>query len=237
MPVKGLVVCRDEDALRVLRRALEELGIEADLCGDAEQALAAVRQQKYDTLIVDCDDLPGGAELMRSLRRGSSNRAAIGFAITNGTSVRAAFDLGANFVLEKPIAFDRAIRGLRAAHGLMMRERRRYLRQSVNVPALVTLNDGMEVRATIIDVSEGGMSVRGIEPSLQGTVVRMHFGLPDARRNFDVRAEVSWTGPEGRAGMRFSTISDTLRAELTRWLQDQAQQVESGAMHKSVVGS
>lgn len=232
MPVTALLVCMDDEAIRVLRRVLDEMGIAFDIQGDPAQAVNAVSTNKYDAIIVDCDDLPGGMEVMRDLRRGASNRSAIVFAVTNGTTVRAAFDRGANFVLEKPIAPERAVRGLRAAHGLMMRERRRYSRQSVNIPALITLSDGMELRATIIDISEGGVSMRGLDPSLQGSFVRLNFELPEARRNFDVRAEISWTGPEGRAGVHFSSISDTTRAELLRWLDVQGRLVESVGLQR-----
>lgn len=234
MAVTALLVSTDDESIRLLRRVLDEMGIAFDVSGDPAQAVNAVATNKYDAVIVDCDDLPGGVEVMRDLRRGASNKAAIVFAITNGTTVRAAFDRGANFVLEKPIAPERAIRGLRAAHGLMMRERRRYLRQSVSIPALITLGDGMELRATIIDVSEGGLSMRGLDPSLQGSYVRLNFELPNARRNFDIRAEISWTGPEGRAGMRFSSISDTTRAELLRWLEVQGRQTEVLTLQKPV---
>src|SRR5436305_8356178 len=111
--------------------------------------------------------------MMRELRKGSSNRMAIVFAITHGTSIHAAFDMGANFVLEKPVTPERAARSLRAAHGLMMRERRRYLRQSVNLPAVLSAN-GAATQAAILDVSEGGVSVRGVNPSLQGSYVRLN---------------------------------------------------------------
>jgi DNA-binding response OmpR family regulator len=229
MAVSALLVCREDDSIRVIRRVLDEMGIASDVCDDPRQALSAVGQQKYDAVMVDCDDLPGGGSLMRDVRRGTSNRLAIVFALTNGTTVRSAFDLGANFVLEKPISQDRATRCLRAAHGLMMRERRRYLRQPVNVAAILTLKDGMEVRGVIVDVSEGGVAMRGLDPSLEGHTVRLNFELPRASRHFDVRALVSWTGPDGRAGLRFSLISETARTELMRWLSEENESAEPPA--------
>jgi DNA-binding response OmpR family regulator len=233
MPVSALLVCRDEEAVRVLRRSLEELAIQADVCGETADALCAVAQQKYDAVMVDCDDLPSGAGMMRELRRGTSNRMAIVFAITHGTSIHAAFDMGANFVLEKPLTPERAARSLRAAHGLMMRERRRYLRQSVNLPAVVSAN-GTAIQAVIVDVSEGGVSVRGVNPSLQGSYVRLNFELPDSRRSFDIRAEVSWTGPDTRAGLRFLSIPENARRDLYRWLEDQPQIPDSQRLESSL---
>lgn len=226
MAVSALLVCREDDSVRVLRRVLDELGIASDVCENPEHALSVVGQQKYDAVMVDCDDLPGGGSLMRDVRRGTSNRLAIVFALTNGTTVRAAFDLGANFVLEKPIAQDRATRCVRAAHGLMMRERRRYLRQPVNIPVMLTLGDGMEVRATIVDVSEGGVSLRGVDPALRGSHVRVNFVLPHAGRPFDMRAEISWTGPDSRAGLRFTNVSELTKNQLMLWLGNQADRAE-----------
>jgi len=237
MAVSALLVCREDESIRVLRRVLDELGIAVEMSDDPGRAFVAVNQHKYDAVIVDCDDLAGGAGRMRDLRRGASNRMAIVFALTNGTTVRGAFDMGANFVLEKPIAPERASRTFRAAHGLVMRERRRYSRQQVNVPALLTLSDGMEVRAVIVDVSEGGVALKGVDPSLEGTFVRLNFELPSVRRHFEIRAEISWIGPEGRAGVRFSSISEYARNELTRWLAVQSEMAESGSLMTSPAAS
>jgi CheY-like chemotaxis protein len=227
MAVTALLVCRDEEANRVIRRAMDELGITHRRLDDAEQGAAAVAQQKFDAVIVDCDDLAGGPELLQQVRRGSSNRMAIAFALTNGaTGVRAAFDLGANFVLEKPVAYERAVRGLRAAHGLMMRERRRYLRQPVNTPILITLPDRTEVRASLIDISEGGAAIRPLSGISEGVMVQVNFSLPEIRRPLELRAEISWLGPAGRAGLRFSSISEQVRNSLEQWLLDQAEKAE-----------
>jgi CheY-like chemotaxis protein len=234
MAVSALLVCREDEPVRVIRRALDELGIASDVCGDPQQALIAVGQQKYDAVVVDCDDLPGGGALMRDVRRGTSNRMSIVFALTRGTSVRAAFDLGANFVLEKPVIAERVSRSLRAAHGLMMRERRRYSRQPVNVPAVLSLANGTAKQVVISDVSEGGVALRGVDASQQGAFLRLSFELPRARKTFEVRGEVSWTGPDGRAGFRFSGVSDSAKDELLRWLSAQYQQAEDVSLYKTV---
>jgi DNA-binding response OmpR family regulator len=227
MPVSALLVTRDDESVRLLRRAFDDFGIQSEVCKESADGLCAVGQHKYDAVLVDCDDLPGGAALIRTLRRGASNRMAIVFALTHGTTIRGAFDLGANFALEKPLAPERVSRSLRAAYGLMMRERRRYMRQSVSLPAVVSAN-GTATQAVIIDVSEGGVSVQGVDSSLEGRYVRLNFELPDSRRSYDIRAQVSWTGPDQRAGLRFAGISDNARRELYSWLETQTEGIAAG---------
>jgi len=86
----------------------------------------------------------------------------IGFAIVNGvTTVQEAFEMGANFVLDKPLAAERLTRSLRAAQGLMAHERRRYYRHPVATS--VHINFGTETNehlGTTVNLSEGGFAAK-----------------------------------------------------------------------------
>src|SRR5512142_2238253 len=121
MRLEALILCRDPEALRLLRRVLPDLGINLVSCAGAAEAGELLQRRKFDALLADCD-LPGAAETLSSLRSGASNRSCIVFALIAGaTTARRAFELGANFVFDKPLSLDRTLRGFRAAHGLIVR--------------------------------------------------------------------------------------------------------------------
>src|SRR5262249_21513112 len=135
----ALLLSRDHEVVRTLRRAMEMVSVDMDATGDPEQTLSMIALKKYDAILVECDDMHQGADVMQKLRNGKSNRKAIVFAVTNGTTtVKQAFDQGANFVLDKPISMERAVKTLRAAHGLILRERRRYFRHEVRGTATLS---------------------------------------------------------------------------------------------------
>jgi DNA-binding response OmpR family regulator len=156
MPLESLLVSRDPQVIRVLRPALEKLAIEVEVCRGADSGSEILASEKFDAVIVDCDDLHGGLGVLETLRGTTSNRNSVTFAILNGhTTTREAFQMGANFVLQKPISPVNAARCFSAAIGLMSRERRRYFRQPVEMPVTLVFGEGQELKATATNLSEG----------------------------------------------------------------------------------
>ncbi len=70
------------------------------------------------------------------------------------------FSLGVNFVLYKPVAYDRALSSLRAARAVMRKEKRKSARASVHAHATVDYANVQQEKATLVDVAQDGMSVR-----------------------------------------------------------------------------
>ena len=63
MTLKALVLCSDDKILRVLRRVLSDLEIGLEHCPDADSAIQRLTRQRFEALIVDCDD-PSTAALV-----------------------------------------------------------------------------------------------------------------------------------------------------------------------------
>jgi CheY-like chemotaxis protein len=217
MPVETLLLCRDQHALQVLRRVFQELEVQFLAADNALRAHDLITRRKFDAVVADCDDLPGARNVLQKVRSSSSNRTAIVFAIINGsTTVRQAYELGANFVLDKPLHYGRCLSTFRAAHGLMMRERRRYFRHEVNIP--VTLHVGSAVQnGSITNLSEGGMAIRTSPPLPASGDIRLIFTLPGMGRQIDTRGEIAWNIGE-RAGIRLRFLPESIKAELAGWL-------------------
>lgn len=220
MPLAALLLSRDPGLLSVVRRGLEDLAIRPEICPTAAAASEALSRKKFEAIILDVDDTDGGRNLLRTLRTMPSNRNSIVFAVLhNTTTVRDAFEAGMNFAWEKPVTADRVLRSLRAAHSLMVRERRRAFRQPIDTSVMLQPGPGPEMRARGIDLSEGGMAVMTPERERlkTGCVVRFRFMLPDTSVWLDGKAMVIWS-IDRRAGIQFQTVRNDMRVELAQWL-------------------
>jgi CheY-like chemotaxis protein len=125
MGLESLLLSCDAALIRTMRPTLEKLAIEVEICQEPRRATDVLVSEKFDAIIVDCDDLNGGLELLQGLRTTPSNKNSAVFAVLNGkrTTTQEAFAMGANFVLQKPISHLNAARCFNAALGFMTRER------------------------------------------------------------------------------------------------------------------
>lgn len=231
MALQALLLSRDPEVQRTIRRVLETANIDLDLSQNAEQARMALSRRKYDTFFIDCDDPSSAAAVLKELRQGKSNRNCIAFALVNRhTTIQQAFEMGANFVLDKPISLDRATRSVRAAQGLILRERRRYHRHLVKATGAIMVDSGSEVPVSITNISQGGISIECSRQLDQGGAARLRFQLPGAKHTLEVKGEVMWSTPDGKSGIRFQVISVDMKKELDHWLERRALPLGNGAM-------
>ena len=147
MGLDSLLVSRDPQVIDVVRPTLTKLSVDVEVCRGAHSGNEILSSEKFDAVIVDCDDLQGGLSVLEGLRKGPSNRNSVTFAILNGsTTTRKAFELGANFVLQKPVSPTNAMRCFGAALSFMTRERRRYFRHPLESPILIIFAQGEELK-------------------------------------------------------------------------------------------
>jgi len=206
--LKALLLTRDQEVLRVIRRVLEMVTIDMETVTSTDAARQTISSRKFDAILIDCDDVQSGCEVIKELRRGKSNSKSIVFAITNRvTTVKGAFELGANFVLDKPVSADRAARSLRAAHGLILRERRRYHRHAVNATAHVSYGSQRDVPIPLTNISEGGVALGTSRTSEMTGPVQLRLQLPGLNRVLEAKGEFVWMNDTGRVGIRFTTIA------------------------------
>jgi DNA-binding response OmpR family regulator len=220
--LESLLLSRDSDVFRVLRPILEKMSVEVEVCQEAKKASEILIAEKFDAVIVDCDDLPGGVEILEGLRATPSNKSSVAFAIVNGkkTTTQQAFRMGVNFVLHKPLSALNASRCFNAALGFMLRERRRYFRQTVKMPVSVVLKD-KELKATSTNISEGGIALQMHNALPKNATPRVKFTLPGANLAFDIETELAWADIKGRAGLRFLNVPQSSLEQLERWIESQ----------------
>jgi DNA-binding response OmpR family regulator len=230
MTLESLLLSQDPELVRVIRPTLEKLSIDVEVCHDARAGSDILISDKFDAVIVDCDDLTGGLALLQGLRNTPSNKNSVAFAVLNGkrTTMQDAFGMGANFVLQKPISSLNASRCFHAALNFMLQERRRYFRQPVKMDVTVVL-DGKTLQATSTNISEGGVALMLREALPKGASPHLKFSLPESTLKFEVEAEVAWANFQGLAGFRFLNVPKSTKAELEQWLDDRMEAEFPGA--------
>ena len=218
--LKSLLLCRDPLALQTLRRLLNDMGVDVEVCSEIEFGMEVFSHRKFDAVIVDME-MRGAADVMRALRRTSHNRNMVTFALIEGSaSLKTAFEMGANFVVHKPISPERAKLTMRAAHNLMRRDRRNLNRQNLQVIATLSFEGGAEVQGIVTDLSDTGMSVLLAEPPPGGRNVRLTLPLPGTRKTIEGWGDLVWADQQGRAGIRFVQLPQiSQKALLTEWLK------------------
>ncbi len=218
MALQALLLSNDPDVLKTIRRALDTVNIDLQVCHNAEEADHILKRRKYDSVLVDCD-VRSAPAVLRDLRKGKSNKSCIAFALINqATTIQQAFEMGANFVLDKPLAMDRTIRSVRAAQGLIMRERRRYHRYLVNATGTIIVDAGTELPVGITNISEGGISIECVRCLDEGGAARLRFLLPGSKKPLEIKGEIAWAGADGRAGIRFQVLPVAAKEELEEWM-------------------
>lgn len=210
-----LLVCDDSAAIQQLAEGMQQLAIATEVCVNVNMALGLLNRKKFEAVIIDCG-LRQADELLQQVRLSPSNRTAVTFAITDPVS-RLRLEFQPNFLIEKPLSPSTIGRTLKAAFGLIVRERRRSFRCPIEVPASIQVN-GEEVSCHLINISEGGMAITE-SPSLKpGAKVRVRFTLPGEIVRFKIESEVCWYDDKGRAGLRSLMVPSDQKSILQQWL-------------------
>jgi CheY-like chemotaxis protein len=231
MALEALILSRDPEVLQILARVLDDANMEVELCSNADDVLQRLDQHKYDIFVVDCDDIPDARNVLQQMRKGKTNKSCIVFALVKGrTSVREAFEMGANFALDKPVSQERMMRSIKAAQGLIMRDRRRYYRHLVAATGTIVVDGVTELPVSIITISEGGVSIECSQQLDKGGAARLKITLPGSKTTLELKGEVIWADTEGRAGVRFQVLPVETKKELEEWLEQRALVVDKGAM-------
>jgi CheY-like chemotaxis protein len=218
MALECIAITRDQQSVDILRHALEQLSTTLEVCRGLNSGQDVLQSQKYDGVIVDCDDLRGGLSLLQELRRTASNKTSVSFAMLNGSSTKTAFEMGANFVLQKPLVPITTLRCFSAAFGQMTREKRRYYRVAVEMPVRVVFEEGREIHASATNISEGGMAIAIADPLPKKEISLVQFTLPTTSNTLQAKAVLAWADGSGRAGLRFLNLPQLSQEHLERWL-------------------
>jgi CheY-like chemotaxis protein len=220
MTLSSLLVCGDEAPVQVLRRVLEELNIRVELCADATRAGVRLAQERFDLIILDCEKQSDVVALLHESRTSRLNDATLAVAVVAGQeSIREMFSLGVNFVLYKPVSYERALSTLRAAQSVLNRDKRRKARAAVHTQATIDYAGVEQARATLVDLAEDGMAVNFGKKLPPTCKVYFQFQVPGQTASVRLSGQVVWQDWNGRAGIQFVDVPQASRRVLREWLQ------------------
>lgn len=218
MPLECLTVTRDFALLGQMKSAFGTRAA-VDLRQDSITAVELACRRHVDGFVIDSDDVAGGAEALSKVRHSHSNRQSLIIAVVNGaTSVGGALELGANFVLSKPIEESRLRGVLDLAISKMEQEHRRYFRYPIGLPVRLRNRLGQSFITKMKNVSEGGLAARLLDPHCFDGVVVVEFDIPSvAQQVFRAKAEIVWSDSFAM-GLRFLYIERESAIALQPWL-------------------
>lgn len=228
MSLKSLLMSSDEKTVRILRRVLSDLEIGVEHCTSAEAAIRRLTRQRFEAIIVDCSDPEEAGRVLRSAKAAPANNRAIAIVLVESpVGLRGGFEMGAHFVLHKPLSGERAKTSFRAVRALMKRERRRQLRVAVQIPVECrAFGSAVQYKAKTLDLCEGGMAIQFPGPIPKENSLRFSLDLPGMDRKLELEGELAWEGHSEQAGVRFKGISDEQRDTLRHWLNSQLPEPE-----------
>jgi len=225
MNLKSLLVSSDERTVRILRRVLSDLEIDVEHCSATDDAIRRITRQRFEAIIVDGANAEEAGNVLRGAKAAPVNKRALGIVLVEAPiGLKGGFEMGAHFVLHKPLAVERAKASFRAVRALMKRERRLQLRVAVEIP--VECFGSARYKAKTLDLCEGGMAIQFSGRVAKESPLRFSLELPGASEVLEIYGELAWEGNGDQAGVRFKDATDEQSKILRQWLNSQLSEPE-----------
>jgi CheY-like chemotaxis protein len=232
MSLKSLLLSKDEKTVRVLRRVLSDLEIDVEHCSGVDEAIRRITRQRFEAIIADGANVEDAGSVLRGVRAAPVNKRALTVVLVEApVGLKGGFELGAHFVLHKPLAVERAKASFRAVRAMMKRERRLQLRVPVQIPVECFGWGSRRYRAQTIDLCEGGMAIQFAERFAKENSLRFSFELPGLAglgmgHIVEIHGDLAWEGDRARVGVRFTDATEEQRHTLRQWLNAQLPEPE-----------
>ncbi len=220
----ALVVSNDAATIKQLAASMQQLAMSPEVRFEVPTALDLLNQRKFEAVVVDLQLGDHAKAILEKIRLSPSNRTAVLFTISDSDAETAvAFKAGTNFVLRRPLSRASIDRSLKVAYGLIVRERRRYFRCPVEMPAEISGPGIPPVHGKTLNISEGGVAINTSLSLKPGVQVKVQFTLPNGEIHVEAEATVCWS-KEGYLGFQFTSLSPQLTSELQEWLSQRLEE-------------
>jgi len=223
MDSRILIVDDDPASCAFMKEVLvHATGVEVLAMTDSRAALGHLAKEKFIVILVDfCMPSPDGPEIARTARKAGLNQMTPIIMVSDDQSTSAiseGFAAGAHFFLYKPVDKTRLLRLVRAMHGAVEHERRRFRRVPLRTRVRLQF-DHEEVEGETIDVSLNGMLVRtpNTIPALSSVRVSLYApnqgGMPITGSGSVVR-----TLSDNRFGIQLNRLAPIESSRLQEFL-------------------
>jgi len=218
--LQTVVASSDSSVLGMLPFMLQNMGVRPIIHRQAATVLETVSKQRVDAVFVDWD-LDPDFSVLREIRSTPAGRKLVGMAVVSRQApIRESFRFS-DFVLEKPLIQQRVTQTLRAAHGMMVRDRLQYTRIPLKTDALVFDGNAKSFSAVATNVSQSGIALESSAKFLSGEMVQIQFRLPEGHKNLSCKAKVIWSDNRTKAGFSFLEMKVSDRETLSSWIENE----------------
>jgi DNA-binding response OmpR family regulator len=210
MRFRVLIVDADKASCDTIQSVIVASNLEAVTETSSSRAAEYLRREKYDALFLELHmPAPDGLQLTKLARSSGMNRRTPIIMVSGQNapdSMSRAFEAGANFFLFKPFDRGRLMRVVRAAHGPIEQERRRFLR--VEVARHVSLQAGDEkVEGTTVDLSLQGMLVEAPRMFPVGSQVRVRLEVAAGQKPVSSTGKVVRHARQNHMGIELEPLA------------------------------
>jgi hypothetical protein len=222
--LRSLLLCPHPETVALVAGACRELRIELHHCSTAKTALEKFPLQRFHGVIIDDQDGPNAAVLLRGIQPSANGRKSLIIALAKSdAALDDVFGAGTHLVIYKPLTLDRLRNGLRAIRTLMgRRQQRASSRVKVDIAASLTVNATQTIPANIVDISAGGaaLSVQHSLPIVKS--LKLSFALPGDQRTITAAGELAWRDIRGNLGIQFVNSDAAFALALSKWMNAQS---------------
>ncbi len=155
MGYQALLFCPDEKLARIVAQVFSDLEFNVEAVQEPFSAVKKLMSQRYDALVVDCENESNASLLFKSARNSTSNQGTLAIAVVEGQAgVAKAYRIGANLVLTKPINVEQAKGTLRVARGLLRKNSEAHAAPAATAPITPASISGSPEASTQTAASE-----------------------------------------------------------------------------------
>jgi hypothetical protein len=216
--LRTLVISSDAKLLSSVEPALERLEFQIDRKPTVADGMDKMRYERYNVLVVDC--AAGSLQQVDESRSQWLKTDSTVIAVTAGGANSWEGLSGVDRVWAQPLMQWEVYRTLLDLRTQAVGDRR--LRKRYALPRAAALRYSVDgerfYEASIVDVTETGLAVEGVETLVTGHPVQIEFKLPALLSPIKTLADVVWH-TERRAGLRFLQFPQQQQKQLERWLQ------------------
>ena len=216
MQTKALLVSDDLILRSEIKPVLYEAGVACHCCAFAGIE-RATSHEKFECILLDIADPVKFSEAIARVRADKVNRYAIvGALVAEEHRMLLTGISGVNFFVSKGARLVSDLKkAIASAQALMIHEKRRYYRHSVDL-AVDVLSSGRAARMKMIDVSARGACL-DCGAGLKSKTMRLGFVLPGMHQKLQIDGTVAWTSGT-RVGVEFTDFLGDSEVALKAWL-------------------
>ncbi len=221
MAFKLLVVDDDPAALKTIKNLVQSLGYEVLALTDSREAAQRIQRQKIDGVFVDAQmPLLDGKALVQQIRKSRTNNSVPIVMLTDYDDIqtmREGFRAGINYFLSKPPDLQQLSNLLRMMQGIMLREKRSYVRLPLRTVVGCRTGDQQFTSATF-NISEGGILLEASGGLLIGQEVELRFSLPSLPGMLNPKGKVVRREASDRTAVQFLELSAEERKAIQAYI-------------------